>query len=153
MIAAHSHSTGYLRHTRTMHESAIPNATKTGTQLRSLYEPQGGTGHIFSAKVTDYVAARPDYPAALFTALRTECHLQPGAVVADIGAGTGLLNQGPLANGYTVTAIEPSGGMPDRASALGQLASQQIHALFQLLAIDDRVAVRYTTLAFLGRPQ
>ena len=142
MIAAHSHSTGYLRHTRTMHESAIPNATKTGTQLRSLYEPQGGTGHIFSAKVTDYVAAR-----------RTECHLQPGAVVADIGAGTGLLNQGPLANGYTVTAIEPSGGMPDRASALGQLASQQIHALFQLLAIDDRVAVRYTTLAFLGRPQ
>ncbi|MEO7107634.1 MAG: methyltransferase domain-containing protein, partial [Rhodoferax sp.] len=270
-------------------ESAIPS--NTGTQLRSLYENQGGTGQIFSGKVSDYVASRPDYPAALFDALRTICHLQPGAVVADVGAGTGLLTQGLLAQGYAVTAIEPSdsmraaadhalsqfaayssasgtaerlplpdasvdlitaaqafhwfdivaaraeflrvlkpqgqvaliwndrvlsdplhvalndifaqhGGakrgamlahdersevptffgssktleltwphahhldeaavlslvfsrsyMPDRASPLGQLASQQVRALFDQLSVNGRVAVRYTTVAILGRPQ
>lgn len=95
-------------------------APDTGAQLRSLYAPQGGTRQIFSSKVTDYVASRPDYPAALFDALRAECRLQPGAVVADIGAGTGLLTQGLLAQGYTVTAIEPSDNM--RAAADAALA-------------------------------
>lgn len=90
-------------------------AVDTGAQLRSLYEPQGGTGQIFSSKVSDYVASRPDYPAALFAALRAECHLQGGAVVADIGAGTGLLTRDLLAQGYAVTAVEPSDSM--RASA------------------------------------
>ena len=85
-----------------------PTAANTGAQLRSLYAPQGSTGHIFSSKVTGYVASRPDYPAALFDALRTTCDLQPGALVADVGAGTGLLTRGLLARGYTVTAIEPS---------------------------------------------
>lgn len=101
--------------------SATSPPTNTGAQLRSLYEPQGGTGQIFAAKVADYVASRPDYPAALFDALRTLCHLQPGASVADIGAGTRLLTQGLLAQSYTVTAIEPSDTM--RAAADHALAS------------------------------
>jgi 2-polyprenyl-3-methyl-5-hydroxy-6-metoxy-1,4-benzoquinol methylase len=96
-----------------MHTQSKTN--DTGAQLRSLYEPQGGTGQIFSAKVSDYVASRPDYPAGLFDALRAECHLQAGAVIADIGAGTGLLTQGLLERGYAVTAVEPSDSM--RAAA------------------------------------
>lgn len=92
-----------------------PFAIDTGAQLRALYQPQGGVGAIFSPKVADYVASRPDYPAALFDALREACSLQPGAAVADIGAGTGLLTQGLLAQGYQVTAIEPSAAM--RAAA------------------------------------
>jgi SAM-dependent methyltransferase len=95
-------------------------AIDTGAQLRSMYEPEGGTGQIFSSKVSDYVASRPDYPAALFAALRAECHLQAGAVVADIGAGTGLLTQGLLEQGYAVTAVEPGDGM--RAAADQALA-------------------------------
>lgn len=106
-----------------MNPNTIPTATDTGSQLRSLYEPQGGVGEIFSNKVADYVASRPDYPAALFAALRVECNLQPGAVIADIGAGTGLLTQGLLAQGYTVTAIEPNAGMRAAADrALGHTA-------------------------------
>ncbi len=110
-----------MRHTWGM-PTTTPSSTDsdTGAQLRSLYAPQGGTGHIFSSKVNDYVASRPDYPAALFDALRTKCHLQPGAVVADIGAGTGLLTRGLLAQSYTVTAIEPSDAM--RAAADHALA-------------------------------
>lgn len=96
-----------------MHDSTNPS--NTGAQLRALYEPQGGTGQIFSSKVQDYVAARPDYPAALFDTLRTLSQLRAGAVVADVGAGTGLLTRGLLAQGYTVTAIEPSDAM--RAAA------------------------------------
>lgn len=96
----------------------------TGADLRALYESQGGTGQIFSSKVTDYVASRPDYPPALFDALRTTCHLQPGAVVADVGAGTGLLTQGLLAQGYSVTAVEPSDSMRAAADhALAQFPS------------------------------
>nr|WP_295776525.1 class I SAM-dependent methyltransferase [Rhodoferax sp.] len=96
-----------------------PNTTSldTGVQLRSLYAPQGGVGEIFSYKVSDYVASRPDYPAALFDALRTECQLRPGAVVADIGAGTGLLTQGLLQHGYAVTAVEPNAAMRAAADA------------------------------------
>lgn len=97
--------------------TTISTATDTGAQLRSLYEPQGGTGQIFSSKVSDYVASRPDYPAALFAALRNACKLQPGAVAADVGAGTGLLTQGLLAQGYAVTAIEPSDSMRAAADA------------------------------------
>lgn len=98
-----------------MHTTQTSNPCNTGAQLRALYEPQGGTGQIFSSKVQDYVASRPDYPMALFDTLRTVCQLQAGSVVADVGAGTGLLTQGLLAQGYAVTAIEPSDGM--RAAA------------------------------------
>ena len=102
----------------TRYRTRVP--TDTCAQLRSHYQAQRGTGQIFSSKVNDYVASRPDYPAALFDALRTTCHLQPGALVVDIGAGTGLLTQGLLAQGYTVTAIEPSDAM--RAAANHALA-------------------------------
>lgn len=87
----------------------------TGTKLRSLYEPQGGVGEIFSSKVADYIKSRPDYPAPLFEMLRVASNLLPGSRVADIGAGTGLLTQGLLLCGYNVTAVEPNAEM--RAAA------------------------------------
>ncbi len=87
----------------------------TGSQLRSLYESEGGVKEIFSSKVADYVASRPDYPPALFDFLRAECNLRQGATVTDVGAGTGLLTHGLLSHGYSVVAIEPSSDM--RAAA------------------------------------
>jgi SAM-dependent methyltransferase len=86
-----------------------------GAQLRSLYAPDGGVRAIFSDKVADYVASRPDYPEALFDALRDHAGLQPGSVVADVGAGTGLLTQSLLRCGATVVAVEPNPAM--RAAA------------------------------------
>jgi SAM-dependent methyltransferase len=84
---------------------------ETGARLRALYTPVGGVPQVFSAKVADYVAARPDYPAALFDTLAREAGLQPGAAVADIGAGTGLLTRDLLARAAQVTAVEPSAEM------------------------------------------
>jgi ubiquinone/menaquinone biosynthesis C-methylase UbiE len=92
----------------------------TGAQLRSLYESQGGVGEIFSTKASDYARSRPDYPAALYEMLQRRCPPCPGAVVADIGAGTGLLTKGLLHQGYEVIAIEPNAAM--RAAADRSLA-------------------------------
>ena len=90
----------------------------TGAQLRSLYESKGGVGEIFSSKVADYIASRPDYPPSLFEFLRVECNLHPNATVADIGAGTGLLTEGLLAQGCNVVAVEPNAGMRAAADRL-----------------------------------
>ncbi len=89
--------------------------TDQGAELRALYAPQGGVRAIFSAKVNDYVASRPDYPAALFDTLREHAALQAGSLVADVGAGTGLLTHGLLQRGCRVIAVEPNPAM--RAAA------------------------------------
>ena len=83
----------------------------TGDQLRSLYEPEGGATAVFSTKVADYSVSRPDYPAALFETLGDICKLSADAVVADVGAGTGLLTQGLLHKCYHVIAVEPNAAM------------------------------------------
>ena len=83
----------------------------TGAALRSLYAPEGGVRSVFSRKVADYLASRPDYPDALFDALASRCALREGATIADLGAGTGLLTQGLLARGHRVVAVEPNPAM------------------------------------------
>jgi hypothetical protein len=61
----------------------------TGAKLRSLYAPEGGVRSIFSAKVADYVASRPDYPRALFEALAARCPATGGTVVVAENSGGG----------------------------------------------------------------
>lgn len=90
----------------------------SGAQLRALYEEQGGVASIFSAKVADYVSSRPDYPDALFRQLREACNLSPTSVIADVGAGTGLLTHGLLARRYNVVAVEPNQAMREAADRL-----------------------------------
>ena len=92
----------------------------TGSQLRALYTAEGGVTQIFSSKVADYSASRPDYPSALLHALTQECQLTEGSSIADVGAGTGLLTRGLLAQGFSVIAVEPNDGM--RAAADQTLA-------------------------------
>lgn len=87
----------------------------------------GGVPQAFSSKASDYLAARPDYPPGLLQHLR-QC-LPPAcadpaaspALVVDLGAGSGQLSAGLLAQGLRVTAIEPSEAM--RAQALQRLGS------------------------------
>lgn len=88
----------------------MTDAPDTGAALRALYEPEGGVRAAFSAKVADYAASRPDYPAALFDALDARA-LHAAATIADVGAGTGLLTRGLLGRGYSVVAVEPNPAM------------------------------------------
>lgn len=89
-----------------------------GAYLRSLYQTAGGVKQVFSSKVADYIASRPDYPAPLFEMLRTVSNLQAGSVVVDIGAGTGLLTRGLLQQGYCVVAVEPNAAMRNASDFL-----------------------------------
>jgi ubiquinone/menaquinone biosynthesis C-methylase UbiE len=117
----------------------MPDETDTGVRLRDLYEQSGGTGKIFSTKVTDYRNSRPDYPAALFDQLHRSCHLAADAVVADIGAGSGLLTRGLLERGYSVIAAEPNTEMRNAANhALGGFpAYQGVNGCAEAIPLGD----------------
>jgi ubiquinone/menaquinone biosynthesis C-methylase UbiE len=69
----------------------------------------------FSSRVGNYARYRPGYPRAAIELLGARCGLAPGAVVADIGAGTGILSEPLLARGARVMAVEPNDAM--RAAA------------------------------------
>ncbi|MBA3961887.1 MAG: class I SAM-dependent methyltransferase [Chthoniobacterales bacterium] len=69
----------------------------------------------FSDRVEDYVSYRPHYPSAVLDYLQVECQLEPSAVIADIGSGTGILSELFLENGNPVYAVEPN--QPMRAAA------------------------------------
>ena len=62
----------------------------------------------FSSRVDNYVKYRPSYPPEIVALLAAECGLTPGAQVADIGAGTGLLAELFLKNGNRVFGVEPN---------------------------------------------
>jgi len=65
----------------------------------------------FSDRVEAYLAGRPRYPAAIVDDLAQKAGLPPGAVIADIGVGTGLSAEPFLAAGYRVIGIEPNAAM------------------------------------------
>lgn len=70
----------------------------------------------FSGKVADYAAHRWNYaPAAIEHIVRT-ARLTAGSVVADIGAGTGMLGEQFLGRVGRVFAIEPNVEMRQAAS-------------------------------------
>jgi SAM-dependent methyltransferase len=65
----------------------------------------------FTGRVEDYIRARPSYPLALLNDLVAAGILSPGAVVADIGSGTGISTELFLAPGYEVVGVEPNAPM------------------------------------------
>jgi SAM-dependent methyltransferase len=75
----------------------------------------------FSNRVEDYVRYRPRYPAEVIDILATEAGLQPAAIVADIGSGTGFSAELFLRNGNRVIGVEPNRQM--RLAAEDLLAS------------------------------
>ena len=75
----------------------------------------------FSGRVDDYVKARPGYPVALLDFLVDRGALFPGAVVVDLGAGTGLFTELFLSRGFETFAVEPNDEM--RVAAESRLAT------------------------------
>lgn len=64
----------------------------------------------FSSNVYDYTMYRPSYPEAVIEYLNKNIGLK-NKIVADIGAGTGILTKLVLNNGNKVFAIEPNDKM------------------------------------------
>jgi ubiquinone/menaquinone biosynthesis C-methylase UbiE len=78
----------------------------------------------FTGRAEDYDRYRQRYPTEeILSRLREWCGLTAGWLVADIGAGTGMVAEIFLANGNRVLAVEPNADMRDqmRASVEGQL--------------------------------
>lgn len=61
----------------------------------------------FGSDAERYHAGRPDYPTAAVDRLVHRLAIAPGAVVADVGAGTGKLTADLAATGARVVAVEP----------------------------------------------
>ncbi|MEO8658961.1 MAG: class I SAM-dependent methyltransferase [Bryobacteraceae bacterium] len=76
----------------------------------------------FSSRADAYARFRPTYPEEVVDLLETEAGLRPSALVADIGAGTGLSSALFLRRGYQVTAVEPNAEM--RAKAVASLGAE-----------------------------
>jgi|SRR5579871_2831831 len=72
----------------------------------------------FSDRVENYVRYRPGYPAEALNALKQECGLAPGSVVADIASGTGIWTRTLLENDNPVFAVEPNDEMRTAAERL-----------------------------------
>ena len=71
----------------------------------------------FSARADHYRRYRPGYPRAAIDLLAGQCGLTSGAVVADVGSGTGILSEQLLERGARVIGIEPNDAMRAAAEA------------------------------------
>ncbi|WP_263384001.1 class I SAM-dependent methyltransferase [Granulicella arctica] len=65
----------------------------------------------FTGRVEEYERYRLRYSLAVLTLLRERCGLRERDVVADVGAGTGMLSELFLENGNAVVAVEPNAAM------------------------------------------
>ena len=74
----------------------------------------------FTGRAENYAKYRLRYPAAVIEILATRCGLRREHLVADIGAGTGMLSQVFLEHGNAVLAVEPN---QDMRTACERLAS------------------------------
>src|SRR5262245_45997301 len=69
------------------------------------------TVNRFSQKASDYGHARWDYAAAAIDVVFSECKLDGNSVVADIGAGTGMLARRFVGRVRELFAVEPNAEM------------------------------------------
>jgi SAM-dependent methyltransferase len=68
--------------------------------------------------VQAYLAYRPRFPRGIIACLREHDALPEDAVVADVGAGTGMLAEIFLEAGHRVLAVEPNGEMLEACRVL-----------------------------------
>src|SRR4051812_26315568 len=86
----------------------------------------------FSDRVVHYARSRPSYPPAFYKFLKSDLGLAPGAVVADVGSGTGISARPLLEDGHIVVGIEPNARM--------RLAAEQLLSAFPKFASLDAPA-------------
>ncbi len=65
-----------------------------------------------------YAQHRPSYPAQALDFILTHCGLRPGAVLVDVGSGTGIASRQFAERGLQVIGIEPNADMRTHAAAV-----------------------------------
>ena len=86
-----------------------------------------------------YLAYRPRFPRGILPFLREHGAVPEGAVVADVGAGTGMLAEIFLEAGHRVIAVEPNGEMLEACRALSahQPALQVVQGQAESTTLPD----------------
>lgn len=92
----------------------------------------------FSNRVENYVKYRPHYPAVIVNYLQERFGLTSG-VIADVGAGTGILTKLFLDTGYMMYAVEPNEPMLAKATELlnGYAGYRAVHATAEDTTLPD----------------
>jgi SAM-dependent methyltransferase len=72
----------------------------------------------FSGLSELYARHRPTYPAAALDLIQARCGLGPGALLVDVGCGTGISTRLFAARGVPVIGIDPNDDMRARAEAM-----------------------------------
>lgn len=80
----------------------------------------------FTGLAQVYASARPTYPAASIDSIVSDCHLKKGALVVDIGCGTGISSRLFAERGFRVIGIEPNEDMRNQAEQEHQQADWQL---------------------------
>jgi len=80
--------------------------------------PASNATSRFSDRVENYIRYRPGYPPGVLQALKAECGLTPGHVLADIASGTGIWTRTLLENGNPVFGVEPNAEMREASERL-----------------------------------
>jgi ubiquinone/menaquinone biosynthesis C-methylase UbiE len=93
----------------------------------------------FSGRVQAYLTYRPRFPREIVPFLREHDALPIGAVVADIGAGTGMLAEVFLEARHRVIAVEPNVEMLEacRALAARHAALEVVEGAAELTTLPD----------------
>jgi ubiquinone/menaquinone biosynthesis C-methylase UbiE len=93
----------------------------------------------FSGRVQAYQAYRPRFPREIVAFLHQHGALPNDAVVADIGAGTGMLAEVFLEAGHRVVAVEPNAEMQEacRELAMRQPALQVVEGSAEATTLPD----------------
>jgi ubiquinone/menaquinone biosynthesis C-methylase UbiE len=78
----------------------------------------------FGELAESYRRFRPDYPARALDWIVAYAQLEPGSVIIDLGAGTGIASRAFAARGFRVIGIEPNDEM--RSQALCQAGEAAI---------------------------
>jgi len=86
----------------------------------------------FTGRAADYEKYRTRYPAQAIALLREHCGLRPEDLVADVGAGTGMVAELFLENGNEVIAVEPNADM--------RAVCERLPAKYDRLRIVDAAA-------------
>ncbi len=72
----------------------------------------------FSSRVNNYIKYRPGYPPEIINFLKDKIEVNQSKIIADIGAGTGILTELLLKNKYFVYAVEPNAEMRQAAERM-----------------------------------